>query len=213
MVKKIATILIMMIMFFNILIAGNRSPILIISIMILFILLLKKKIISLKLKMLLIITTTTLVSNLKWIIYLLNENIFFKNSRLIIKFIQYYEKEGTGLLAQRNFLYDIYFKKIKSHLFLGNFISSKEIEMGKYSHNIIIDIFYHNGIIIGVIIILFLLSLLKIKRQNFDVLKLSFFSMFFILFFSSYYIIDRNFYIFICYLFYNNLFSKGKKNV
>lgn len=187
------------ILFLTILKYGNRSPLLIIVIILLYILLLKKNIVSKKIKIILTIVISIFLLNLARIIDLLSNIPFFEGARIIVKLKQYYENIGTGLLSGRDIIIRDYIQKINENFVFGNLIASSQIDKGSYSHNIIIDLLYHNGVILGLIIVIGIFILILKTRKN--VLLLSFLSLFLVLIFSSYYLLNRYFYIFVIIVF------------
>lgn len=183
------------IFFLTILKYGNRSPILIISIIILGGVILKKNILSKKRKVLLMFLIGIMLLNLDIIVNIMSNISFIKETRTVLLLKNYYNNMGIGLLTGRDVLIEDYLLKIINKPIFGNLICSTQIERGSYSHNIIIDLLYHNGIVLGgIIIVVIIILVLKMKK---NIITLTFLSLFMILMFSSYYLYNGYFYIFI----------------
>lgn len=182
-----------LILFFILFKYGNRSSSFIILVVFFIVIILKKGIVTQKIKVFLSIGVLIIFKNLKNIVYLLNNISLFQDSRIIKKFIEYYENIGTGILSGRDVIIENYIIEIKNNLILGNLITNNSINIGNYSHNIFIDIVYHNGIILGIIFVVLICIIIIRTKKN--ILIITFLCTFSYLFFSSYYLFNRGFYI------------------
>lgn len=153
--KNIRNLTVMIMSFAIIFIVGSRGPLLSFLIFIALYLLINRRNISNYLFIFLSFISLVVIASYRNILLLISSviHMFGIESRTLYLLLQ---SEGTNL-SGRDELYNIVLQKIFENPITGLGLAGDRLYLGTYSHNIILELLSHFGLIIGIILFIYIL--------------------------------------------------------